>query len=331
MSCAGLSSTSVQWGAWAAIGMVADNAAVQRAMLRSGVGMVQPLQGLATLKQVLLSGSASAAPSQLAAIPFHWERFMQQRRNAAAFFYGEHASERQQLPAAHPPPGWAAAVPAATLQLATVRTVPPVEQLLQQVLSVVAAVHGAEVAPHQPLVQAGLDSLGAVELRNALQQATGLCLSGTLVFDYPTAAALAAHCHQRLSDSAAAAAACAVDDLGQDSLEVQPMAPRHHISTSAATSAPSLEEVTARVAAAVQAVSETNGPAALDAPLLSSGITAEQWHAAYRLPAGVCECIPEQPVYECLQDRCIFSMLLIPLQAWIPSVQWSSMQYCSSS
>ena len=288
MSCAGLASTSVQWGAWAAIGMVAENAAVQRAMLRSGIGMVQPLQGLATLKHVLLSGSASASPSQLAAIPFHWERFMQQRRNAAAFFYAEHVSEQQPLPAAHSPPVWAAAVPAAALQLASVRAVPPVEQLLQRVLSLVALVHGAEVAPHQPLVQAGLDSLGAVDLRNALQLATGLHLSGTLVFDYPTAGALAAHCHQLLSDSAAAAPACAVMDPGQHALEVQRMAPRHHIQTTAATSAPSLEEVTARVAAAVQAVSETNGPAPLDAPLLSSGIAADQWHT-YELPAGVCK------------------------------------------
>lgn len=39
----------------------------------------------------------------------------------------------------------------------------------------------------------GLDSLGAVELKNALEAGTGLQLPGTLVFDYPTISALVVH------------------------------------------------------------------------------------------------------------------------------------------
>jgi len=40
---------------------------------------------------------------------------------------------------------------------------------------------------------AGLDSLGAVELRNTLESAFGVQLPPTLVFDFPTADAVA-HC-----------------------------------------------------------------------------------------------------------------------------------------
>ena len=49
---------------------------------------------------------------------------------------------------------------------------------------------GAPVQPDQPLMEAGLDSLGAVELRTSLGAKFGVELPATLVFDYPSIAAL---------------------------------------------------------------------------------------------------------------------------------------------
>jgi hypothetical protein len=51
---------------------------------------------------------------------------------------------------------------------------------------------------------AGLDSLGAVELRNGLEARFGLQLPGTLVFDHPSVAALSGYLHARVSASAEA-------------------------------------------------------------------------------------------------------------------------------
>ncbi len=45
---------------------------------------------------------------------------------------------------------------------------------------------GAEVAAEVPLMSAGLDSLGAVELRNGISARFRISLPATFSFDYPT-------------------------------------------------------------------------------------------------------------------------------------------------
>ena len=54
---------------------------------------------------------------------------------------------------------------------------------------------GRRVDADAPLMEAGVDSLGAVELRNQLQRAVGdgVSLSSTLMFDHPTARQVAMH------------------------------------------------------------------------------------------------------------------------------------------
>ncbi len=84
-------------------------------------------------------------------------------------------------------------------------------ELVDMVCSNAATVLGhpnaADVSADTGFQDLGFDSLTAVELRNRLKNATGLTLSPTLIFDYPTPSALAEHFDTELAAAATATTA----------------------------------------------------------------------------------------------------------------------------
>ena len=62
---------------------------------------------------------------------------------------------------------------------------------LQELKAVIEGILGASIASDAPLMEAGLDSIGAVEVRNAVASKFGVELPATVTFDYPTVASMA--------------------------------------------------------------------------------------------------------------------------------------------
>nr|WP_252980191.1 beta-ketoacyl synthase N-terminal-like domain-containing protein [Mycobacterium riyadhense] len=73
---------------------------------------------------------------------------------------------------------------------------------------------GGDIDAERAFQDLGFDSFTAVELRDRLQTVTGLALSPTVVFDYPTAVVLARHLGDRVSGSVPVAVPVAVARVG---------------------------------------------------------------------------------------------------------------------
>jgi 3-oxoacyl-(acyl-carrier-protein) synthase/acyl carrier protein len=169
--------------------MAAQDASTAARVARSGMELLQPQQGLAALEGLLggLSASKSGAAAMgplVAGVPFVWDAFMKRfSAGAAPPLLQSYVAQKQTT-------GLATNGATISGQLGESGRVLTAEVLKEVVVETVTGVLGQSVSPDEPLMAAGLDSLGAVELRNALEGALGLSLPGTLVFDYPSVDAM---------------------------------------------------------------------------------------------------------------------------------------------
>ncbi|WP_285511704.1 type I polyketide synthase, partial [Streptomyces sp. NBRC 14336] len=199
---AGLPATSLAWGPWApGAGMTAElSEADLRRMAREGMRPLAPDDALALLDTALASG---AALERAAVLPVHLEVAALRKRgqDVPVLLRG-----LVRAPARRAVETQAGAAGTADLSR-RVAGLPPAERekfvrdlVCSQVASVLGHGSAADVDAEQPFKALGFDSLTSVELRNRLNAATGMRLSATLVFDYPTPAVLTRHLLAQLSE-----------------------------------------------------------------------------------------------------------------------------------
>ncbi|MFD7668473.1 type I polyketide synthase [Streptomyces sp. NPDC059788] len=195
----GLAATSVAWGVWDTRDWDAVNAVVEHRpgsvtparLLRQGMHFLNPERALTALEQALTDDETFLAVADV-----DWAKF------APVFTAMRSWPLLDQIPEVRQQQSVPPVVTAVSEQpeglAARLATMPPAEReraVTDLVCTHAAAVLGyatdADVPADRAFRDMGFDSLTAVELRNRLNAATGLRLPATVIFDYPTSAALA--------------------------------------------------------------------------------------------------------------------------------------------
>ncbi len=185
----GLASESIAWGLWTGGGLPEEQRELTEAQLRAaGIGLIDPARGLEALEALLRQEVAASA-----VVPADWSVMAERRPGGWAFL-------QELLTAAR-----SVAVPAAggirqRLGEADDQTR---QKLIAEWLGgeVKAVLHLSE-APDRAIgfFELGMDSLTAIEVSRRIEKGLGVKLDASVLFDYPTVSALAAH----LADTAPA-------------------------------------------------------------------------------------------------------------------------------
>jgi acyl carrier protein len=187
----GLQSVCVLWGMWA-LGMAVQNSSVIARSEAGGLPILEPEKGLEALECIL---QGAPGHSQVISAFFTWERLLAPGVGLAlAPMFSDFVPKSIPKGATGLKegtlPGRLPALP--QNRRTDDRAIVAARDVLSEVQRIVGGVLGRNLTPtDQPLMEAGLDSLGAVELQRLLARAFDVQLPATFVFDHPSISAVA--------------------------------------------------------------------------------------------------------------------------------------------
>ncbi len=188
---------SINWGSWAEIGMAAaldDN--IQQRRKSTGLGTIELENGLEILGRLMCGESV-----EIAVLNVNWEEYLQQFSDGIVPPFlsemlkvkGKHAREDRVQRSEEP------------RLLQKVKEAPQGEReqivakyVRKEMAELLGIDPGKTLDPQKPFRELGLDSLSAIELRNAFEASLGCTLPATLLYEYPTLDTVSSHLAEKL-------------------------------------------------------------------------------------------------------------------------------------
>ncbi|MGW7104347.1 KR domain-containing protein, partial [Streptomyces sp. NPDC054883] len=194
----GLPATSMAFGLWDVdTGMAAHlTPADLDRMRRAGTPALSEAEGLALFDSALASGEAATVPLKVDS-----GALRARTDELPALLRGMVPTARKRTATAGAPAGVSLAERIAGHDEEE-RTRIILDVVRSHAATVLGHASGDVIEPDRAFGELGFDSLGSVELRNQLGAASGLRLPATLIFDYPSAAEVAAYIARKLAPAA---------------------------------------------------------------------------------------------------------------------------------
>jgi acyl carrier protein len=188
----GLPALSINWGPWADVGLAAEQENRGARLAFRGITSFTPDEGAEAFGALL--GYDGAAIAVMALNLRQWRQFYPKAADmplVAALLRDDAAGEERTTVGDAPlRQALTAAEPAKRRHM--------LEAHVREQLSAVLRLAPSRIDARTPFRAMGIDSLMALELRNRLEASVGVTLSATLVFNYPTIAAVAPFLAERL-------------------------------------------------------------------------------------------------------------------------------------
>jgi acyl carrier protein len=175
----GLPALSIQWGPWHSAGMTEK---LKTNPSDIGLGRIEPDDGFAVLESLLTSNETVATALSV----LSWKKLVNTRPAGTSAFFSMLAETDIHVPKEDAQAGNQDFCHALLGAAAEDRRVMLMEHLRQQTAQILSLPSQVKIDQDEALHDLGLDSLMAVELRNALMTSLGRQLSPTMVLDYPT-------------------------------------------------------------------------------------------------------------------------------------------------
>jgi acyl carrier protein len=179
----GLPALSINWGPWSEVGLAAAQANRGQRLAVQGIGSLTPEQGIRALERLM--GQTEA---QVAVLPFdlrQWREFHPAIVEASLFEELLQEAGHGDAPIASGP-----RMSDGLRQAEEGQRRGLLEDHLRDQIAHVLRLDSSRIGAQTTFGSMGLDSLMGLEIRNRLERSLGLTLPATLVWTYPTLAAL---------------------------------------------------------------------------------------------------------------------------------------------
>ena len=191
----GLPALSISWGAWAEVGLAAIiSAQDQKRRQQFGIDLISPQHGLN-----LLESSLKVSAPHVIAAAVDWQRLSSALPSLKPLCDDllniSHSNMMPQLPRTESFLEQLTRVPAHQQPILLRQTV------YNHLVNILGFSESEQLSPNQRLFDVGLDSLMAIELRNAFQNTFQQALPATLLFEHPTPEGLIKYLSKRLLQS----------------------------------------------------------------------------------------------------------------------------------